>query len=191
MWPWEHFAVGYLVYSLAVRLLRQRTPSGVEFAAVLFGSQFADLVDKPASWLFHVFPSGVSVAHSVFVAVPLTAGIALVCRRVGYSEVGAAFGVSYLLHLPSDALYGTVTRGAPPSYRVFLWPVAPKSTSVPGGFLTNVGYLFDGYRTLLLTDPQTAWFLVFEVVLVSATVLLWLADGTPGLAVVDDRLRAQ
>ncbi|MFW5919924.1 MAG: metal-dependent hydrolase, partial [Halanaeroarchaeum sp.] len=30
MWPWEHAAVGYLTYSLAVHLLRRRSPTGPE-----------------------------------------------------------------------------------------------------------------------------------------------------------------
>lgn len=187
MWPWEHFSVSYLSYSVAVRATRRRPPNAVEGYALLFGALFPDLIDKPASWLFQIFPSGVSVAHSIFVAVPFTILVLLVSRRLGRTEFGTGFGVAYLLHLPQDAVYGTITSGSAPAYRVFLWPIAPKQTSSYGGFLANVRHYFGQYQALL-ADPWTVWFVLFEVLLLSAALSLWIADGAPGWNTVSKRL---
>lgn len=190
MWPWEHFSVSYIGYSLAVRGIRRRPPTAAEGYALLFGALFPDIIDKPASWLFNVFPSGVSVTHSVFIAVPLTLAILGITYWIGYADAGAGFSVGYLLHLPQDAVYGTITSGAAPSYRVFLWPVAPQQTSTYGGFLANVRYYFSSYRELL-ADPQAVWFAAFEFLLLSGAVLLWVIDGAPGWASVRRRLPTQ
>ncbi|WP_396276125.1 metal-dependent hydrolase [Haloarcula sp. 1CSR25-25] len=187
MWPWEHLSVSYIAYSIAVRGSRRRAPSPTESYALLVGALFPDLVDKPAGWYFHVFPSGVSVAHSVFIAVPLSLTILLVCRYWDYPGVGTGFGVGYLLHLPQDAVYGTITSGSSPTYRVFLWPVAPLQSDTYGGFLANVRHYFGSYRELL-ADPNAVWFVGFEILLLSVAVFLWFVDGAPGWKVVRGQL---
>jgi len=180
MFPWEHFAVGYVAYSLSARVLGYRAPSLGVLLAVLFGSQFPDLVDKPASWLFGVFPTGVSVAHSVFVAVTLVAVVVAVTKRVGRANVGAAFGVGYLLHLPADAVHRTIVRGLQPDFRVFLWPIASKQPSPPEGFLASVEFYLSNYPALL-ASPNTLRFIGFEVALLGTALLLWISDGAPGI----------
>jgi hypothetical protein len=158
----------------------------VDAYAVLVGSQFPDLIDKPGSWLFDILPSGVSLAHSVFIAVPVTTLVIIESRRRNQTAAGLAFSTGYLSHLPSDALYGTIARGSPPSYRVFLWPIAPKTTSSPGGFLTNVRYYFDMYQSMR-NHPNVVWFVVFEVLFLSTAIVLWIADGKPGIGLLRDR----
>lgn len=186
MFPWEHLALGYLVYSLSARVLGFRPPDRAALFAVLLGSQFPDLVDKPASWLFNVFPSGVSVAHSVFVAVTLTLAVVVVAARYDRTDIGLAFGTGYLLHLPADAAYRTIVRGLPPDYRVFLWPVAPKHPEPPGGFLVNVEYYISNYPELFDTVNGVR-FLGFEALLLGGALLLWIADGMPGIPQCDRR----
>jgi hypothetical protein len=188
MWPWEHFAAGYIAYSLSSRILGDRVPTHLDASAVLVGSQFPDLIDKPGSWLFGLLPSGVSLAHSVFVSVPVTIFVIIESRRRNQTAAGLAFSTGYLSHLPGDALYGTITRGAPPSYRVFLWPIAPKTTNPPGGFLTNVRYYLDIYQSMR-NHPNVVWFVVFEVLFLSTAFLLWIADGKPGVALLRDQFR--
>ncbi|MFC7165331.1 metal-dependent hydrolase [Halospeciosus flavus] len=110
MWPWEHLAVGYVAVSILFRWHGRRV-GALDAVAVGVGAAFPDLVDKPLAWAFDVLPSGTSVAHSVFVAVPLAVAVWFVAARRDRRSVGAAFAVSYLLHLPSDALYGPLTDG--------------------------------------------------------------------------------
>lgn len=88
MWPWEHLAVGYIGYSLSVRLAGRGVPRPRPVVALAVGTQFPDLVDKPLSWTLGVLPSGHSLAHSLFAALPLatlavTVGVALDRRRDG------------------------------------------------------------------------------------------------------------
>jgi hypothetical protein len=180
MFPWEHLAVGYVFYSVGVRVLDARPPDWVAAAAVLLGSQFPDLVDKPASWLFDVFPTGVSVAHSVFVAVPVAVAVAVFARQLGRTDAGLAFGTSYLLHLPADALYGAILRGRPSEFSVFLWPVDSKETHAPGGFLVNVEHYLSRYPEFF-TNADALRFLGFELLLLGLALALWVLDGTPGL----------
>lgn len=180
MFPWDHLAAGYLAYSLGTRLLGRRPPTVGTVLAVALGSQFPDLVDKPAGWLLGVFPTGVSVAHSVFVAVPVAVAALWVTRTRDRPELGAAFGTGYLLHLPGDALMPVVLSGARPDYSVFLWPISPKATSPPGGFLVNVEYFLSRYPELLTTLDLRL--IGFEVALLGGALVFWVLDGTPGIS---------
>ena len=47
MWPWEHLAFGYVLYSLGVRTLRGRTPRGPPVLVLAVATQVPDLLDKP------------------------------------------------------------------------------------------------------------------------------------------------
>ena len=69
MWPWEHAAVAYLCWAALDR--RAARSEGAAVVAVLVGSQFPDLIDKPLSWVFQVLPTGQSLAHSLLFALPL------------------------------------------------------------------------------------------------------------------------
>ncbi|MFB6075088.1 MAG: metal-dependent hydrolase [Haloarculaceae archaeon] len=179
MWPWEHLAVGYLTYSLARRAVTGRAPARVEAYAVLLGSQFPDLVDKPLGWGTSLLPSGVSLAHSLLVAVPLAAVATVVTSNRGRRELGAAFAVGYLLHLPADALYPALLGGN--VYTDFLlWPLVPvPSESVP----SIVGHLQELIAHFLevLATPAGAAYLVLEALLLGSALALWILDGHPGV----------
>ena len=179
MWPWEHIAVGYIVFSLGIRILQRRLPRNSECFAVVLGSLFPDLIDKPLGWLFQVL-TGVSLAHSVFFAVPFSLTAVWIAHRFGAAAAGTAFTTGYLFHLLGDALFNTISKGQEPAYRVFLWPVAPMETNPPGNFLYSVQYYFENYRALL-ADPNNVLFLVFELTLLMTALSLWVADGRPGL----------
>ena len=180
MWPWEHLAAGYLAYSLLVHLTRRRAPRGrLTMAALVLGTQFPDLVDKPLAWLFDVLPSGTSLAHSVFVAVPFVACVVAVSWWFDRASAGAAFGTGYLLHLPTDVLYVAI-YGSPVDWTVLLWPLySPPSGPTPG-FLANVSFYFGKFLTAL-TSPRGQMLVGLEVVLVGGALLLWAVDGFPGL----------
>ncbi|MFB6150496.1 MAG: metal-dependent hydrolase [Haloarculaceae archaeon] len=180
MWPWEHLAVGFLLYWVLVRLRADRSRVGDGAAvAVAVGTQFPDLVDKPMAWVFGVFPSGVSVAHSVFVATALSVTAVAVARARGSADVGTAFAVGYLSHLPADLLY-PVLIGEPPLFRAFVWPLATAEGPVRRGLLENFSHYFFRFVEFLFT-ARGALYLAAEALLLLTALLAWAHDGYPGL----------
>ena len=184
MWPWEHLAFGYVLWAVSVHLVGGRAVRPAEAVAVAFGTQFPDLVDKPLAWTFDVLPSGVSLAHSLTLAVPATAVAFLLGRRTGRTGAAAAFAVAYGSHLFGDALY-PIVRGRPFSARFVLWPFVPASPSEMDGLLRNVVHYLDATAATLVTG-RGLWYLAAEVVLLTTALVLWASDGAPG---VPDRLR--
>ncbi|WP_096388806.1 metal-dependent hydrolase [Halopenitus persicus] len=182
MWPWEHAAVGYLAYSLALRALGKDPPSDVGTILLLFGTQLPDLVDKPLSWGLGVFPSGYALGHSVLVALPigalvLAAGVCTARRRAA-----VAFVVGYWAHLIADVMNPLRYRARPAPERV-LWPLVPGTPYDQDlGLGRGVAYLGDFLVTLQSMDPATL--VVVYLLLPAGTALLWLHDGAPGVGVV-------
>ncbi|SFL53989.1 LexA-binding, inner membrane-associated putative hydrolase [Halogranum rubrum] len=187
MWPWGHAAFGYVLVSLGSRVVRGKPPSGAAVFALLFATQLPDLVDKPLSWVFHLFPQGVSVAHSVFVAVPLGLLVVVAAYRFQRLEVGAAFTVGWWSHLVGDVgtalLYGF---GPEFALKRVLWPVATfppyddqqlaleRIAEYLGEFLAT---LSTGQQLGLLAVYFGPFFVAF---------LLWLVDGAPGVRELRD-----
>ena len=122
MWPWEHLAFGYLLFSVIGHLRPRFDPDDRAAVALLVFTQFPDLVDKPLAWVLGVFPSGQSVAHSVFVAVPVAAAALVVGGRSGRAVGGLAVAVGYLSHLIGDLAYPVLTGGRL-RFDPVLWPV--------------------------------------------------------------------
>ena len=188
MWPWEHLAVGYLCYSLLVHLFGRRAPRAWPVVAVAVGTQFPDLIDKPLAWTVGVLPSGHSLAHSLFAAVPAAALAVTVAWGLGRTQVGVAFAFGYLSHLPGDVFY-PVLIGGEPDYGFLFWPVVPADGAETGvGFLEMVRYLFSRYLTEL-AQGEVATYLAIELGLMASVALLWLYDGAPPLRSVWSRLR--
>lgn len=179
MWPWEHLAFGYLLYSLGTHLLRRRGPSAAEAYAVLAGTQLPDLIDKPLAWWFHVLPAGRTLAHSLFVAVPLVAAGFLLAAARGRVAAGVAFAVAYVSHLFADGIYPALLGGEV-FFGFLFWPLVPAAEGEGPQGWTHVAELF-GVLLEHLQSPAGGAYVALEVALVSAFVLLWLADGAPGL----------
>lgn len=180
MWPWEHMAIGYVAVSISIRLAGGRVGDDVALVTV-FGSQFPDLIDKPLAWSVGVLPSGTTLAHSVFVAVPLSALVVAVSYRLGRTPIGVAFVLAYLLHLPADVLYGALTLGESPSWGAILWPVVSKPPGGdPGGLVAETLFYASAYLDFL-SSPRAARYLVFEGALLLSAFGLWLLDGRPGI----------
>lgn len=180
MWPWGHLAVGYLLYSPAVHLLRGRAPGAVGVLALALGTQLPDLVDKPLSWVFHLTPQGYSVAHSVFVAVPVGIAVVALAAEYGRIEVGGAFTVGYWSHLVADVVFAVALR-EPYAVERVLWPLVvlpPYSSRVPP--LARVFEYADRWVEYLLATAGAVGLAVYVAPLVAAG-LLWLYDGAPGL----------
>lgn len=179
MWPWEHAVVGYLAYSIGVRLLRRRSPTGPEAVAVVVASVLPDVIDKPLAWEFGAFQSGYGIAHSVFFAVPAVAVGLLIAAAYDRTEIGAAFGTGYLLHLPADVLPHYVRDGRLPVERT-LWPVRQSESSYPEGFVGTFRTYFSDWLVTLLSWPPDGHTIAVTAMMI-ACALLWVADGMPGL----------
>jgi hypothetical protein len=183
VWPWEHLALGYLLVSLTIRVVAGRPPRDHEAIVVAVATQCPDLVDKPMAWTFDVLPSGLSLAHSLTVAVPLTTLAFLLSHRRGTPGLGIAVAVGYGSHLFADALY-PVVYGDPVRVAFLLWPVleGPQDPAMLGG----LGHVFTALARLelLVSTPAGPLFLVVEFALLGGAVGVWLQDGSPGVIVV-------
>lgn len=181
MWPWEHLAVGYVLASLLWRA-RGRVPDGPTALAVAVGTQFPDLVDKPLAWGVSVLERGISVAHSVLVAVPVCLLVVLLARRYGDGNdqrIAAGFALGYLSHIPADAVY-PVLYGDGLRVDSFLWPIAAPPGDPKGGFVAKIPE-FLAQSLALVTGPRGALFLVLEALLVGTALVFWVRDGVPGV----------
>ncbi|WP_306058210.1 metal-dependent hydrolase [Natronococcus wangiae] len=180
MWPWEHAIVGYLAYSLFRHAVYRESPKGLEAFAVVFASVLPDLIDKPLAWEYDVFGSGYALGHSILFAVPLSLAGGLLARRVGRPRAGIAFGVGYLLHLPSDVL-DSYARNGVVQFGLMLWPIETSRASSHGqGFTAYFMQLFEGYRSDLLAGDLSTY-LRIQLGLVLFAFVLWLYDGAPVL----------
>lgn len=177
MWPWEHLASGYLVYSLANRVTTGDRPTGAEAVAVAVGTQFPDLVDKPLGWGTTLLPSGISLAHSLLCAVPLSVTVVLFARRAGAGQVGWAFAVGYLAHLPGDIVY-PMALGGEPRLGFLLWPLLESPAARPESITGHVWGLVAQFVDLLGT-PMGRIYLALEALLLGGAVLAWFWDDCP------------
>ena len=178
MWPWEHLAVGYLLYSLLAHLTG-RTPRTLPVLALLFATQMPDLIDKPLAWGFGVLPSGRSLAHSFLFAVPAMLGASVVGLLARAPRVGPAFALGYLSHLAGDVVYPFVVKGEL-RFGFLLWPLIPVEVDESPGGLPHLQELVMDFVVFLLTPRGTAY-LVFEGSLVLVAFLVWVWDGMPGV----------
>lgn len=177
MWPWEHFAVAYVSFSLYGRLSGRWQVDDTSVLVLGLATLLPDVIDKPLAWVLTVMPDGTTVAHSVFVAVPLAVTVYWRSVLRDRPDVGVAFAIGYLGHLVGDILYPAL-RGGTPAYTKVLWPVFTKRGS-SGPVLERVGGYSREYLSYLL-GPEGRWYLAMELLLVAGTVALWFADGRPG-----------
>lgn len=181
MWPWGHLAAGYLLYSVASRLVVDDWPRGAPTVLVLFGTQAPDLVDKPLAWTLGVLPTGRSLGHSVVVAAVVLPALWWVAASRDARPLAAAFSLGYLAHLLTDALYPLLALDV--EHLTFLaWPLVSQPTP-------DESYGILAYFLTLEPTPE----LLFEGVLTALAAVVWYADGRPGLTTVRSwptRLRA-
>lgn len=179
MWPWEHLAFGYLLYSGYTRLRYGRPPEHVPVLALAVATQFPDFVDKPLAWTFDVLPTARSFGHSVFVAAAVVTLVAVVARRWGRPAVGSAVAIGYSSHLLGDVLYG-VLRGGSVELGYLLWPLVRIPVRETPGFYERTLRLWSEFLTYL-GSPAGRTYLALEMGFVIVVLLLWIADGWPGV----------
>lgn len=187
MWPWDHVAIAYVVYSLSVRATGGRPPDVGVVVALVVGSQVPDLVDKPLGWILDVLPSGVSLAHSLLFAVPVCLAVVAWLARRGRPDRGVAFTVGYLLHLPADAFYPLVL-GAEAKSWLFLWPLTPGEHSSPTSVTSHLLELLTRFGDVVFS-PRGLAIVGIELALLATALLLWSLDGCPGRRLVAGRPR--
>jgi hypothetical protein len=188
MWPWGHLGVAYLVYRAYLTYVvprdQRRLAAGVVIAVVV-GSQFPDLIDKPLAWTFAVLPSGRSLAHSLLTLAVVGWIVVRLADTYGDRAYGVAFVVGAVSHSLSDLgpgvvvglLQGDLSQLAWTTY--LLWPVlASPPYPSDNSFISH-------FADFVLTPYVAAQFLLFAV-----AVGLWLRDGRPGYNTVRRRLLA-
>jgi hypothetical protein len=168
MLPWGHLAVGYIVYSLAVRYWTGRGPQAVAVAAVGFGTQLPDLIDKPLVTWVSVLPAGRSLGHSLLFAVACGAGLRAVRRDVDRRVVGALL-VGQVTHVVADAAPAALA-GRWAELGFLLWPLT-RAFRYGAGDRVLVEYLI----VEVTTPPH------YQLVLLGVALALWAVDGCPGV----------
>jgi hypothetical protein len=134
-------------------------------------------VDKPLAWTVGVVPSGRSFGHSAIVAGAVVAVAAWYARRRFDAGAGWAFGIGYATHLIGDSLV-PLRHGAYSDLSFLLYPLTPAPV-YPGqaGFGPQLSTLVAAVSGVELSLQLVAYLLTFVFV-----ALLWVFDGTPGLA---------
>jgi hypothetical protein len=167
MWPWGHAAVGYLLYSGYLRARAAGPPSGPAALAVLLGTQFPDLVDKPLAWTATVLPTGRSLAHSWLVAA-VVLGLAWWLLDERRRTLLGPLAAGWFSHGLADAI-GTVLGGDLAYLGFLLWP----ATTTPP-YETDHSFLAH-----LLGIELTPYFLL-QFFLAGLAAVVWHRDGRPG-----------
>lgn len=182
MWPWEHLAFGYVLYSGGVHLWHRRPPTDEAALVLAFATQLPDLIDKPLAWAFHVLPNGLSLAHSLLFAMPFLLIVAVITDHNGVPEWGIATVVGYLSHLAGDVLYFVATNGYV-NAGFLLWPLIERPVENPPGLVRRVQDLFASFLGFLET-PAGNVYLVVSIGALVAVFALWMYDGLPGFGYV-------
>lgn len=178
MWPWEHLALGYLLYSGYSRGRHRQPPPESAAVVLAVATQLPDLVDKPLAWTVGVLPSGTTLAHSALTAVPLVVLVLLATRWLDRSADGEAFAVGYGSHLLGDMGYRLLVEDEPVTF--LLWPLLSQPPDDPAGFVSKLGEYLGEFVAFLGTG-EGVWYLLLEAALLAVAFLVWLRDGWPGI----------
>ena len=181
MWPWEHLAFGYLLYSAATRATDGSPPTGPAVVLVALGTQAPDLIDKPLAWVFDLVPVAYAVGHSALSVVPVLVGVALLAARRAPDrvELVAAYAVGHLSHLVGDVIYPALMGRGLHVGRV-LWPlVRLEPTEGRSGVLDHLVPFALRYLDQLHALEQGP-LVVVQIGLVVGVFVVWLLDGAPG-----------
>lgn len=123
MWIWSHLVFGYLGY-LLVRPAAIRRIDGPVAIAVILGSVFPDVVDKPLAWWLGVLPSGRSFAHSLITLVLVSAVVWAFAEAYDRREIAIGWTVGYASHLLGDVAE-PLYHGRYDEITFLLWPILP------------------------------------------------------------------
>jgi len=173
--------LGYIGYSLVLRVFQSDPPTAAETAVVVFASVLPDLIDKPLAWQFELFASGYGISHSILIAVPVCTAALLVASRRGVGRRGVAFGFGYLLHLFGDVFPRFLSDGSLPLHRV-LWPLRREGSGYEKGFRGEFRENMTEYAAWLLRQIDSGEpdpYLLGLLGMTAFGLLLWIVDGMP------------
>ena len=180
MWPWEHLAFGYLLYTAFVHLAWGDRPRGGPTLLLALGTQMPDLIDKPLGWGFEVYATGYGATHSVLVAGPILVGILAVAVHYGRPRLGAGYVVGHASHMLGDAV-NPIRQADPPVFERLLWPLSNFETySRDYGVVERALYYFGEYLELM-TRPEHVGLVLVYVSLFVFVAAVWAFDGLPGV----------
>ncbi len=178
MWPWESAIFAYLCYSLVSHAAYRDAPSGVAVIFAVVAANIPDLVDKPLSWQFAVFPNGYAIGHSIFTSVVvLVAGYAI-AARYDRARLGLAFGIGFLSHNIGDAMEHVPGHGVWYGIEHLLWPVVVLPPDPHDGFSKHTLLLLLQYLHDLVRLELTPYFVLIGVI-TAVTAVVWAYDGFP------------
>lgn len=186
MWPWEHLAFGYILYSGYMQLRHGRPPAHYPVIALAVASQLPDLIDKPLAWTVAILPTARSLGHSIFVATLVIVVVILLGRRYGVPAIGPAVAIGYLSHLLGDVIYEVMRQllagetVTVETVNFLLWPLVRQPVRETPGLIRRTVGLFDEFATFLDT-PAGHVYIALEVGLLLVAVLYWFVDGWPGV----------
>ncbi|WEL16716.1 MULTISPECIES: metal-dependent hydrolase [unclassified Halorhabdus] len=164
MWPWGHAAVGYLCY-VGIATITGDRRYGLPVVAVLIGTQFPDLIDKPLAWTVPLLPAGRSLAHSLLTTGPVLVGVLVIALRLAVSRsqlvAVIGFALGHVTHVLGDGLYPFVD-GVYGDLSYLAWPALPLPEYETGrSFLAH-------FQQFELTGPVR-----FEFALVALAAIVW------------------
>lgn len=177
MWPIGHASVAYLLYALSTRSRFDGPPGHGATVTVGLASQVPDLIDKPLAWYLGVLPGGRTLAHSLFVLVPLSLVVYGLARQRNVEEYGVAFAIGALSHTLLDAF--PILWDAETPWEALFWPLLSPGGVSGEGAPTILGLLRDS-----LGQP----YFLSEFLFLALALYVWRADGYPGLGPVIGRL---
>ncbi|MFP8954115.1 metal-dependent hydrolase [Natrialbaceae archaeon A-arb3/5] len=166
MQPVVHLAVGYLCYAAYSRWQRGEPPAEAAALVAVVGAALPDLLDKPI-WYAGLVDVGRTIGHSLLFAVPLVLVVWLFARTRNRRALGVAFAVGYFSHVLTDIPWH-ILSGDYHELGFLLWPLTPMPDYTGTKPLGIVGGV----------EITTLW---LEAVILVAGVVLWWADGRPGL----------
>jgi membrane-bound metal-dependent hydrolase YbcI (DUF457 family) len=189
MWPWEHLAVGYVLFSVTAHATWRRSPGGAEAVALAVATQAPDLIDKPLSWGLDLFPTGYALGHSLLFVLPVVSGVVWVARRRDRVGVGVGVAVGYLSHLAADVLSPLLSEGRLAFDRL-LWPlVSFPAYETERGFVGRFS-LYVGRYLHEVAEPSNLPYVLAYLSVFLGVAALWVVDGAPGVRGVLTTLRA-
>ncbi|WP_434530811.1 metal-dependent hydrolase [Haloarcula sp. NS06] len=192
MLPHAHLAFAYIAFSSYAHSAFRRAPGQREALAILVGSQFSDIIDKPLIFLGEPFVSGRTVAHSVLVVFPAIFILTLICRQyIQDGKIAFAFGLSWILQPFVDAsifiIHGTVARDFI-EISFLVWPFTIPADNIVQ-MLSNINYVETAIQQKPVWMAQRVpkkqnlrnWIRTFEILITIIFAIFWYHDGAPGI----------
>jgi len=168
MWPWAHAALGYLCYTLYLRVRFDEQPVGLPVVALGVGTQLPDLIDKTLAWYLGALPYGRSLAHSLLTGTLIVLIIVALFQARNANVSGMAFAIGYASHFIGDSFGSLVTSSW--GDLVFLaWPLLSSPEEETVGVLAH------------LQNIEGSPLFLFGLALTAIGLGFWYRHGVPGL----------